>query len=274
MANFRDGTLEQGQAMPAVSQTVLLTADNVAIDVGVATMLLVGSDNTTATSRTFTLNPSTVGAGHKLVIIFNTGGSTKAQLADTGIQKLVGDWLPTQYDAIHLEFDGTNWVEIARGQNTENLPAIPLASAHILVGASTGLAADVAMSGDITITNAGVTAIGTNKVTTTTINADAVTNAKIADDAVSIENIDSGAKPIYLTVGAGIFSTLGGDANESITVTGCVGTDTAVVWVQKAGGTPRTVDTITPGTGSVAVVMSGDPSTDHKLGWLVIRAAS
>lgn len=40
-----------------------------------------------------------------------------------------------------------------------------LADAHILVGSGAGVATDVAMSGDISITNAGVTAIGAAKVT-------------------------------------------------------------------------------------------------------------
>jgi hypothetical protein len=40
-----------------------------------------------------------------------------------------------------------------------------LTSAHILVGNGSNVATDVAMSGDITISNAGVTAIGSNKVT-------------------------------------------------------------------------------------------------------------
>lgn len=113
-----------------------------------------------------------------------------------------------------------------------------------------------------------------SSVTTAKIEADAVTNAKLADNAVSIENIDSAAKPILHTVAAGIFTTAGGDANESITAAGTLGTDTAIVWVQKAGATPRTVDTITPGTGSIAVVLSGDPSTDHKLAYMVVRAAA
>lgn len=39
-----------------------------------------------------------------------------------------------------------------------------LTSAHILVGSAGNVATDVAVSGDITITNAGVTAIGANKV--------------------------------------------------------------------------------------------------------------
>lgn len=103
---------------------------------------------------------------------------------------------------------------------------------------------------------------------------DTINTAEIADGAVTLAKIAAAAKPIYHVVAMGLFTTAGGDANESITAAGVLGTDTALVWVQKAGGTPRTVDTITPGTGSIAVVMSGDPSTDHKLGWIVVRAAA
>lgn len=113
-----------------------------------------------------------------------------------------------------------------------------------------------------------------SRIRTNRLYPSAVTSAKISDASIDLADLDSGAAPIKHVVGAGIFTTAGGDANESITVSGCVGTDTAIVWVQKAGATPRTVDTITPGTGSVAVVLSGDPSTDHKLGYIVIRAAS
>lgn len=42
-----------------------------------------------------------------------------------------------------------------------------LTSAHILVGNVSNVATDVAMTGDVTISNAGVTAIGTNKVANT-----------------------------------------------------------------------------------------------------------
>ena len=95
---------------------------------------------------------------------------------------------------------------------------------------------------------------------------------KIADDAVSLEHLDAGITPGLLVVAAGIFTTAGGDANETITVAAALGTDTVLVWVQKAGATPRTVDTITPAAGSIGLVLSGDPSTDHKLAYIVYRA--
>lgn len=96
----------------------------------------------------------------------------------------------------------------------------------------------------------------------------------LQDGAVTLAKMSATAKPVQILVAAGIFTTAGGDANESITEAAVTGTDTAVVFVQKAGATPRTVDTITPGAGSIGVVLSGDPSNDHKLGYFVFRAAA
>ena len=75
-------------------------------------------------------------------------------------------------------------------------------------------------------------------------------------------------------VAHGNFTTAGGDANESITASGVVSTDVAFVVVKTVGATPRTVTTAAAGSGSIAVVMSGDPSTDHVLSYVVIRTVS
>ena len=60
---------------------------------------------------------------------------------------------------------------------------------NISVGSSTNLAASAAMSGDVTIDNAGATTISTLKVTTAK-NLDAnVTTAKLANNAVTTDKI-------------------------------------------------------------------------------------
>jgi hypothetical protein len=168
--------MQTGQAFAAVSKTVLLTADNQAVAIDIETLLLIGSDNTTATNRTFTITGSTVGAGHQLRLIFNTAGSTKAQLVDTGTMKLNGDWLPGAVgDTLTLVADGTNWVEVSRAY-TGTTSTIALTDAHILVGNGAGVAVDVAVTGDVTITNLGVTAIASDII----VNADVKTDAAIA----------------------------------------------------------------------------------------------
>lgn len=60
-----------------------------------------------------------------------------------------------------------------------------LASAQILVGNGSNVAAACAVSGDISITNAGVTAIGANKVLTAMISDGQITYAKLAASALS-----------------------------------------------------------------------------------------
>lgn len=83
-----------------------------------------------------------------------------------------------------------------------------------------------------------------------------------------------GLTPSHVVVAAGRFTTAGGDASESITVTGVVDTDQVLVNLHTVGGTPRTILTAAAGTGSIAVTLSGDPSTDHVFSYVVLRAAA
>ena len=73
---------------------------------------------------------------------------------------------------------------------------------------------------------------------------------------------------------AGEFTTAGGDANETITVTGALATDLVHATLHTVGGTPRTILTARANTNAIDVVMSGDPSTDHVLTYTVLRAAA
>lgn len=68
-----------------------------------------------------------------------------------------------------------------------------LADAHILVGDATGVASSVAMSGDVTINNLGVTAIGASKVLTAMIADANVTSAKLADSIITPSKMKVGA---------------------------------------------------------------------------------
>lgn len=76
----------------------------------------------------------------------------------------------------------------------------------------------------------------------------------------------------HKVIAAGNFTTAGGDANETITATGATSSDIAIVTLKTAGAVPRTITTAAAGTDSIAVVLSGDPSTDHVLNYLVLRA--
>lgn len=73
---------------------------------------------------------------------------------------------------------------------------------------------------------------------------------------------------------AGSFTTAGGDANEAITVSGATSSDIALVVLHTKGASPVTILTAQAATDAINVVMSGDPSTDHVLKYMVIRTVS
>lgn len=76
----------------------------------------------------------------------------------------------------------------------------------------------------------------------------------------------------HKVIAAGNFTTVGGDATESITISGALSSDIAIVVLKTAGGTPRTITTAAAASGAITVVMSGDPSTDHVLSYILLRA--
>jgi hypothetical protein len=124
--------------------------------------------------------------------------------------------------------------------------------AQLVLGNGTTITS-VAMSGDITIDNAGVTAIGATKVV--------------------LAMLATGIAPSHVVKFAGEFTTVGGDADESITVTGALATDLAFVVLKTPGSTPRTVLNAEAATDAIEVEFSGDPSTDHVVTYQVLRAA-
>jgi len=75
----------------------------------------------------------------------------------------------------------------------------------------------------------------------------------------------------FAIIASGTFTTAGGDAAESITATGALATDRAIVMVRTAGATPRSIVAAAAATNAINVTMSGDPSTDHVLCWFVVR---
>lgn len=249
--NFRSGYLVQGSPLGAVSAPYYLVADNTAVPTAGLSLIQLSSDNTTATNRTFTLAASSL-VGHMLYLEFTSGSSTTCELQNTGAQKLTANWTPVQYGTLLLMSDGTNWIEVSRSPVVAG--EVALASGHILVGSAGGVAADVAMTGDITISNAGVTAIGSAKVL--------------------LANLATGITPSHVVKFAGKYTTLGGSATEAQTVTGVASTDVVLATLQQKGATPRTILTTAPTLNTLTYVFSGDPSTDHIVSYQVLRAAT
>lgn len=75
----------------------------------------------------------------------------------------------------------------------------------------------------------------------------------------------------YKIYAVGTFTTLGGDAFESISITGVTPTDIAFVTLKTQGAGTRTIISAAADTNEVDVVLSGNPGTDHVISYLVIR---
>lgn len=158
------------------------------------------------------------------------------------------------------------------------------ASGHLLIYDGTNSWDNKAMSGDATIASTGALTIANDAITTAKILNDAVTTAKIlnsnvttakiADSNVTLAKLASGITPSHVVKFAGTFTTAGGDASETITVTGALATDIVAVTVKTVGGTPRTISAAAADTDAINVTLSGDPSTDHVLQYVVFRAAA
>lgn len=111
-------------------------------------------------------------------------------------------------------------------------------------------------------------------ITSKQIKNGAIAAGDIASGAVTKAKLASGISGSHYVFAAGNFTTVGGDATESITVTGAASTDIAHVTLKTAGGTPRTITTAAAATDAITVVLSGDPSTDHVLNYVVLRATT
>ena len=130
-----------------------------------------------------------------------------------------------------------------------------LTSGNILVGSAGNVATSVAMSGDITISNAGVTAIGAGKVL--------------------LAMLGTGIAPAAVIKFANQVTTVGGAAAEAFTVTGAVGaTDRAFVQVVNDGTANVTVLQAVVTDNTLTVTFSADPGNDAVINYQIIRAAS
>ncbi len=138
---------------------------------------LVVAGNLTVQGTTTTLNTATLDVEDTNVTVNKGGDNTSAQGAGLTVDRTgtKGSFVYDSTKATRFKIgDLASEVEIAdisTAQALTNKTIVPgsntisLTSAHILVGSGGGAAADVAMTGDVTIGNTGVTAIGSNKVT-------------------------------------------------------------------------------------------------------------
>lgn len=189
------------------------------------------------------------------------------------------------------------------------LAALP--SAEILVGSAGNVPTAVAMTGDIAITNTGVTSIQAGAIVNADINASAAiafsklatltdgnilvgsagnvaTSVAMTGDvaiantgattiqagAVELGMLASAISPAYVVKFAGQPTTAGGGAAEAITVTGAAATDLAFVQMVDDGTNNVTIVNAVVTLNTLTVTFSGDPGADCVINYQIIRATS
>lgn len=178
--------------------------------------------------------------------------------------------------------------------NTENVAAIGAANYFALVvydlavndmiycvGSDASIFYQVATvdrdAGTVTLVSAfpigsvGTANIQNLAVTTSKLDLDAVTNAQLADDAVSLENLDSGIAPSHVVKYAGKDVSAGGSATVVITATGVTATDIVFAQVQ-ASANAVTIQKVTPTTDTITVLCSAAPGA-VTMSYQALRAA-
>lgn len=133
------------------------------------------------------------------------------------------------------------------------LAALP--STQILVGSAGNVATAVTVSGDVTIGNTGVTAIGAGKVL--------------------LAMLGTGIAPAGVVKFMGQPTTSGGSATEAFTVTGALAaSDRAFVQIVNNGTNNVTVLQAVVTNDTLTITFSGDPAADTVFNYQLIRAAA
>jgi len=132
------------------------------------------------------------------------------------------------------------------------LAALP--SAQILVGSAGNVPTAVAMSGDVAISNAGVTTIQAA--------------------SIDLAMLSAGITPSHVIKFAGQPTTVGGAAAEAFAIPGVLATDLAFVQVVDDGTGNVTVLQAVCTVDTLTVTFSANPGNDTIFNYQIIRAAS
>ena len=162
------------------------------------------------------------------------------------------------------------------GQTANNRPTTldGTTDKQMLISDGTDLAF-VDITGDVTIANDGVTTIGALKVDTGQLAADAVENSKLADNAVSLENLDAAITPSHIPVYAGETTWTGAGATLAATVSGVAATDIVIASFLTLGTEGTILQGAIASTNTITYTLdAANTSNDAVISYVVYRAAA
>lgn len=217
----------------AMTRNGTFTLLRVAISAGVITLSVTSGDDALTSAHIFVGNASNVAT----------------DVAMTGDIAITNAGVTSIASGVIVNAD----VNAAAAIDYSKLAALP--SAEILVGSAGNVATAVAVTGDVTIGNTGVTAIGAGKVL--------------------LAMLGTGIAPSHVIKFADQVTTVGGAAAEAFVVTGAVGaTDRAFVQVVDDGTANVTVLQAVVTDNTLTVTFSANPGNDTIINYQIIRAAS
>lgn len=121
-----NGDLTIADNLIVTAQTVISPTDG-----GIITATGTYQPISSAGAVTVTIETSGVTAGTHIILENTT--ATAILILNTGTTKLAGDITLGQYDSLHVRYDGTNWIEVSRSNNTPTAGAL-VSTAVITVG--------------------------------------------------------------------------------------------------------------------------------------------
>ena len=132
-----------------------------------------------------------------------------------------------------------------------------LTSADILVGSAGNVATAVAVTGDVSLSNAGVMHVNSTQAA-----------------AVNLASLTTGITPSHVVKYAAKYTTVGGAAAEAIAIAGVLSTDLPFVQLVNHGANTVSVAFAVPTTNTLTVTFSADPGSATIINYQILRAAS
>ena len=152
---------------------------------------------------------------------------------------------------------------------------VNITDGSILIGGASDAPTEVAVTGDVTITNAGVTAIGAQKVV----------NSMLADATIDLTSKVTGVLPIAkggtggstasaalnsLGIKSGIHTwSASPSTSQTVTLSG-VSSSSIIIVTMNGTGNNQFLKNVVPGSGEFTINMNGDPGDGTKFSYIVI----